>query len=99
MTAEPSPCGRVQHGEQTRSIGMSDVVDETFSDAPPADESAQDGVIVHWMEPRPMSVGPAGISATAAAAFAAGAAVAVTVLAVMHWLGPERDVRLTRRDR
>jgi hypothetical protein len=54
------------------------------------------GELVHWMEPRPMSVGPAGVSAAALGAFALGAAVAVGVLAVMHWLGPERDVEVPR---
>jgi len=73
---------------------MSDVVDETLSEGP-----ASDGEVVHWMDPRPLAIGPAGISATAAGAFAAGAMAAVAVLALLHWLGPEREVRLSRRGR
>jgi hypothetical protein len=52
------------------------------------------GEVVHWMAPRPMSVGPAGISMAAAGAFALGAAAAVAVLAMMHWLTPERRVSM-----
>jgi hypothetical protein len=48
------------------------------------------GEIVHWMEPRPLSVGAAGISMATVGAFALGAATAVAVLGLMHWLGPER---------
>jgi uncharacterized protein (DUF2345 family) len=60
-------------------------------------ESAQDvlaeepeGEIVHWMEPRPLTVGPAGITAATAGAFVLGAASAVAILALMRWLGPQR---------
>jgi hypothetical protein len=51
-----------------------------------------DNEVVHWMAPKPMSVGPGGLSAAVSAAFVLGAATAVGVLALMHWLGPrERD--------
>ena len=46
--------------------------------------------IVHWMEPRPLTVGAGGISATAASAFALGAAAAVVVLSLAGWLGRRR---------
>lgn len=45
--------------------------------------------IVHWMEPRPLSL-PGGVSATAASAFALGAVTAVAVLALARWLGAGR---------
>jgi hypothetical protein len=61
--------------------------------------SEPNGELVHWMEPRPLSVGPAGISAAALGAFALGAGVTVGVLALMHWLGPDREVRGGRRRR
>jgi hypothetical protein len=48
------------------------------------------GEIVHWMEPRPLTVGAAGISMATVGAFALGAAAAVAVLGLMRWLGPER---------
>jgi hypothetical protein len=55
------------------------------------------GEVVHWMRPRPLSLGPAGISAAAAGAFALGAVTAVAVLAMLHWLGPQRDIEAPRR--
>ena len=58
------------------------VADETFADAQPE--------LVHWMEPKPMTMGAGGISATAAGAFFAGALAAVGVLALLHMLGPDR---------
>ena len=61
--------------------------------------SEPNGEVVHWMDPRPLAVGPAGISMTAAGAFVIGAAATLAVLAFMHWLGPERQVALPRRRR
>jgi hypothetical protein len=55
------------------------------------------GEVVHWMAPKPLSLGPAGISAAAAGAFALGAVTAVAVLALMHLLGPERQIEPARR--
>ena len=53
--------------------------------------------VVHWM-PRPrMRVGPAAVSATAAGAFVLGIAAAVTLLAMAHWLGPQREIEAPRR--
>lgn len=48
------------------------------------------GELVHWGEPKPLAVGPAGMSITAVTAFAVGVAGAVTILALMHWLTPPR---------
>lgn len=48
------------------------------------------GELVHWMRPRPLTMGPAGISMAAAAAFAIGAITAVAALALLRWLGPQR---------
>ena len=55
------------------------------------------GEVVHWMDPKPLSVGPVGISAAAGGAFALGAVAAVAVLALMHLVGPERQVQAPRR--
>jgi hypothetical protein len=68
-------------------------------DADERGRPAPNGELVHWMEPRPLTVGPAGISAAAASAFAVGVAAAVVVLALMHWLGPRRELpsRIDRR--
>ena len=57
------------------------------------------GEVVHWMAPKPLRVGPAGISIATASAFAAGAAVAVTVLALMHWLKPQQTIMAQLRRR
>lgn len=72
---------------------MSAHVDEDWDDVLPGEPN---GEVVHWMAPRPMAVGPAGISMAAAGAFALGAVAAVAVLAAMHWLTPERRVELPR---
>jgi hypothetical protein len=62
---------------------MSDYVEEVHPEEP-------EGELVHWMEPRPLTVGAAGISVAAASAFALGAVATVAVLALMHWLGPQQ---------
>ena len=58
-----------------------------------------EGELVHWMEPKPLRVGPGGVSATAAAAFALGVAATLAVLALTHWLGPARGVSAPRQRR
>lgn len=58
-----------------------------------------DDAIVHWMDPKRLTVGPAGLSATAVGAFALGAVTAVVVLALAHWIGPERTVVIEKRPR
>lgn len=50
------------------------------------------GEVVHWMAPKPLRVGPKGISIATAGAFAVGAATAVAVLALMHWLKPQQTI-------
>lgn len=67
-----------------------DYVDDILPDEP-------NGELVHWMEPKPMSLGLPQISVAAAGAFALGALSAVAVLALMHWVGPEREVAMPKR--
>jgi hypothetical protein len=57
------------------------------------------GELVHWMAPKPLSIGPAGVSAAAAGAFVLGVASTLAVLALTHWLGPQREVEVPRRFR
>ena len=60
------------------------------------------GEIVHWMQPKPLTFGPAGLSLATAGAFALGALSVVAVLGLMHLAGPERrmaPVRWVRRIR
>jgi hypothetical protein len=71
-----------------------DDVDGGSDDGGPTDTN---GELVHWMQAKPLSVGAVGISAAAAGAFALGAATAVAVLALLHWLGPEREIETPRR--
>jgi hypothetical protein len=60
-------------------------------------QPAPDGELVHWMDRRPLRVGPAGVGLTAGAAFTLGVVVTVGTLAFMGWLGPERVVEFRRR--
>ena len=55
--------------------------------------------LVHWMERRPVSVGPGGAVGAAAAGFLLGAALTVTALALSHWLDPDRPKELLKRFR
>ena len=48
------------------------------------------GELVHWMEPRPLSFGPAGLSLAVAGAFALGLATALIAVGVSRLAGPER---------
>ena len=57
-------------------------IDDILPDEP-------EGELVHWMEPRPPSLGPTGVSLATAGAFALGALATVGVLALLHW-GPQR---------
>ena len=62
-------------------------------------QPAANGELVHWGAPKPLRVGPAGMSVTAGAAFAAGVVAAVAVLALVHWFGPERILVIGTRRR
>jgi len=78
---------------------MSESMFEDIDDILPTEPN---GEIVHWMQPKPLSLGPAGISVATASAFALGALATVAVLGLMHWMGPERrmaPVRWVRRIR
>jgi hypothetical protein len=75
------------------SANMSDYADELELEDP--DEEPE---IVHWMTPRPLSVGALGLSGAVAGAFVLGAATAVGVLALMHWLKPTGNFPFRRGD-
>ena len=72
---------------------MSDSVFDDIDDVMPPEPG---GELVHWMEPRPMSLGAAGVTLTAVGAFALGALAAVTVLSLFHWVGPARELPIRR---
>jgi hypothetical protein len=75
---------------------MSEQVYDELDGTTPAPTPVANGELVHWMDRRPLKVGAAGVSITAGAAFALGAVMAVGVLALAHWLGPERVVEVRR---
>lgn len=73
---------------------MSDPVVEEVDDL---GQPTANGELIHWMAPKPVSLGAVGISATAASAFVAGIAVSLSVLALLHWLDPDRKLELPWR--
>lgn len=64
---------------------------EDFDDVLPEEPN---GELVHWMEPRPMTFGPAGISLAVAGAFALGLATALLAIGAARMVGPERRMSL-----
>jgi hypothetical protein len=75
---------------------MSEQVYDELDGTTPASAPAANGELVHWMDRPPLKVGAAGVSITAGAAFTLGVVTAVGVLALAHWLGPERVVEVRR---
>ena len=70
---------------------MSDDSYEEFGDLLPEEPG---GELVHWMEPRPLTFGPAGVSLAVAGAFALGLATALIAMGVGRMAGPERRMSL-----
>lgn len=66
-----------------------DFVDDVLPEEP-------NGELVQWMAPKPLSLGLPQTAVAAAGAFALGALSAVAVLAVMHWIGPQREVEIPK---
>jgi len=71
--------------------------EQVIEDVDDLGQPTPDGELIHWMSRKPLKLGPAGISAAAGAAFTLGVIATVAVLALTHWLGPEREVELPRR--
>ena len=71
---------------------MSEQIYDELDETTPAPAPQANGELVHWMDRPKLKVGAAGVSITAGAAFALGVVTAVAVLALAHWLGPERTV-------
>lgn len=75
-----------------------DFIDDILPEEP-------NGELVHWMEPKPLSLGAMGITAATVGAFALGVGVAVAAMAVMHmqqraepaFAVPRRRKKLRRR--
>lgn len=62
-----------------------DEIDETLPEAQP-------GELVHWMEPRPLALGPTGASIAVGAAFALGLLTAAAVVGAMRLARSERRI-------
>jgi hypothetical protein len=73
--------------------------EQVIADLEDLEQPAPDGELVHWMEPRPLTAGPAGVSIAVASGFALGVAGTLAVLAMVGWLGPEREIVAPRRRR
>jgi hypothetical protein len=72
--------------------------EEPVEDLGPALPEKPEREIVHWMDRKPLSVGPLGLSATAVGAFSLGMVAGMAVFALAGWL-PEREVLVRRRRR
>ena len=66
---------------------MSENSYEDFDDILPEEPS---GELVHWMEPRPLTFGPAGLALAVAGAFALGLATGLLAVGVSQLAGSER---------
>jgi hypothetical protein len=70
---------------------MSEHSYEAFDDVLPEEPNGQ---VVHWMQPRPLSVGAAGLGLAVAGAFTLGLAAALIGLGLARMAGPERRMSL-----
>ncbi|HEY8003505.1 MAG TPA: hypothetical protein VIE16_04715 [Phenylobacterium sp.] len=74
------------------------VQDDVQSAEPAAQLNGEDatGELVHWMEPKPLRVGPAGATAIAVGGFALGVGATLAALALADWLSPDREIVVRR---
>jgi hypothetical protein len=70
---------------------MSERVYEDFDDLLPV---RPNGELVHWMDPRPMSLGAAAVTAAVVGAFAAGLGAALLVTSLTQMVRRERRMSL-----
>lgn len=69
---------------------MSEAVPDGLDGAQPlAEREAANGELVHWMEAKPLRVGPAGVSIAAVGGFALGVGATLAVLALSDWLSSD----------
>ncbi len=73
---------------------MTEYVGEDWDEVLPTHPN---GELVHWMARKPVAVGVPALSATAVGAFAAGAAVTLGVLALLHLMEPARAPQAVAR--
>jgi hypothetical protein len=66
---------------------MKDNSYEEYDDVLPEEPNAE---VVHWMAPRPLTVGAAGLTLAVVSAFALGLATGLIAVGVSRLSGPER---------
>lgn len=70
---------------------MSEHSYEDFDDVMPEEPN---GELVHWMEPRPLTFGPAGLAMAVGGAFALGLATAMLAVGLTRMIGAEQRISL-----
>lgn len=70
------------------------MTDNSYQDFDEVLPEEPNGELVHWMEPRPLTFGPAGISLAVGGAFALGLAAALLAVGLSRMLEPERRMSL-----
>lgn len=70
---------------------MSEHSYEDFDEVLPEEPN---GELVHWMEPRPMTFGPAGLALAVGGAFALGLATALLAVGLTRMVGAEPRIGL-----
>jgi hypothetical protein len=73
-----------------------DPIEESLEDAGPVLPQEDDGELVHWMEKKPLSLGPPGVSAAVLGGFALGVAATLVALALADVVDPMVVVRRRR---
>lgn len=75
---------------------MSEHSYEDFDEVMPEEPN---GELVHWMEPRPLTFGPAGLALAVGGAFALGLATAMIAVGLTRMAAQERRISLPRESR
>lgn len=75
---------------------MSEQSYEDFDEVMPEEPN---GELVHWMEPRPLTFGPAGLALAVGGAFALGMATAMIAVGLTRMSAQERRISLPRESR
>ena len=75
---------------------MSEQSYEDFDEVMPEEPN---GELVHWMEPRPLTFGPAGLALAVGGAFALGLATAMIAVGLTRMSAQERRISLPRESR
>lgn len=75
------------------------MIEQSYEDFDEVLPEEPNGELVHWMEPRPMTFGPAAIALAVAGAFALGLATAMLAVGLTRMTGPQRSVGISLEPR